>query len=156
MGKYREHLKDFLRHKRLVIKYGRRLGVGWWQLLTHDFSKLSPHEWFAYTDFLFGGAVTLSVEEAFKRACNHHYHSNPHHWNYWLMIKPSALVNLVEPLEIPEKYLREMWADWLAASHRKAGMVPIHHWWNVNKESVRLHPISRAKTEEFIKNWKYG
>lgn len=47
------NLKYLARHKWYVLHAGLKLNVPLWRLIVHDWSKLTPIEWFAYTDYFF-------------------------------------------------------------------------------------------------------
>lgn len=123
-------LWTFLKHKWYVMVYGRRLRVSMWQLLTHDLSKLSPSE--------FGGYVELKGEK-FAHAWAHHKLYNKHHWEYWL------------GSPMPERYIREMVADWMAASQVYRGEYRHpRYWWIENKHKIHLHTWSKLKLLEIL------
>ena len=48
------YLKAVLRHKRFVYQEGRKLGLGVWQLLIHDWSKFTPRMWGPYARAFYG------------------------------------------------------------------------------------------------------
>lgn len=52
------------------------------------------------------------------------------------------------PLPMPEKYAREMLADWLGASRAYEGKWPVSleswGWWVKNFDGLNLHPDTRA------------
>ena len=45
-------------------------------------------------------------------------------------------------LEMPEKFVREMIADWLAASKAYAGTWDMRDWLDKNGEKIILHPAT--------------
>lgn len=71
--------------------------------ITHDLSKFSPKEFFAYARYFYIDRQTFKTE--FEEAWKHHYQNNPHHWQYWLKKDGT-------PKPIPYKYLEQMAADW--------------------------------------------
>lgn len=62
------YLKYVAKHKKYVYEEGRKLGVGRWQLLKHDLSKLSPSEWSPYVRKFYGHLLT---EKHFKQILCH-------------------------------------------------------------------------------------
>lgn len=137
-----KHWKYFcyiLRHKIYVLLAGRRLGVGWWQLLIHDLSKFLPSEWFPYADYFYGKGNNLL---AFNYAWLKHQHRNPHHWQYWVLREDSGAKKL---LEIPEKYLREMIADWSGAGMAINGNADPTDWYIKNMNNIKMNDDSREK-----------
>lgn len=85
--KHLRYLWYVLRHKWFVFIGCMRLGVPLWQAIIHDWTKFQPIEWFAYVERMSAGknstwhSVTDTPE--YKRAWEHHWQSNPHHWEYW-------------------------------------------------------------------------
>jgi hypothetical protein len=133
-----------LKHKWFVYLAGRKLGVPLWQLIIHDLSKFGPAELPAYGRQFFG---TKDRPEEFKKAWWHHWFRNPHHWEYYDQDKvcdrdTGGFVN-----EIPEKYVREMIADWMGASRAYDGRYPVNvhtwPWFTKNFDKIKLHPETR-------------
>jgi hypothetical protein len=97
--------------------------------LIHDISKFYPTEYALYQYEFFGSApndrhdpVTKSrAHFAFKM----HYKRNKHHWQYWVTDWKRRTAQ-----EMPEKYVREMVADWMGAGRAYAGTWDISHWFN--------------------------
>jgi len=112
--KHLQYLKYLLRHKYFVFIAGLRRGVPLWQLIVHDYSKFMPREWLAYCNYFYG----TPDEAAFRYAWNYHQKQNAHHWQYW--VYPQDDGGLIT-LEIPEKYRREMLADWDGAGRAITG-----------------------------------
>lgn len=50
---YLQFLKSLLKHKYYVFIAGRKLGIGFWQLLVHDWQKFTPAEFPKYTRYFF-------------------------------------------------------------------------------------------------------
>lgn len=82
------YLRYVLCHKWHVFLGGLRFGVPLWQLIIHDLSKFSRAEWGPYVRRFYGGRAGVEDKaadtEEFKRAWEHHYTHNPHHWDYWI------------------------------------------------------------------------
>ena len=51
---HKANTKYLLKHKWHVLRAGLKLNVSLWRLIIHDWSKLTPIEWFAYTHYFFG------------------------------------------------------------------------------------------------------
>jgi hypothetical protein len=99
-----------------VFQAGRRLGVPLWQFIVHDWQKFLPWEAWHYGRPLRGDQ---SDPAAFARAWLHHQNTAPHHWEYWIPRTGHSVVigrsmDSV-PLPMPERFVREMVADWLGA-----------------------------------------
>jgi len=73
---------------------------------------------------------------------------NPHHWEYWVLSGRSV----EKPMEMPEKFAREMVADWMAASRAYTGSWDMHRWLCKNWNKVKLHPNTREFVLELLKN----
>lgn len=109
----------------------------------HDMSKFSKYEFKAYEDYFYGKYRSSEVTAAFEEAWLHHIHSNPHHWNYWILVDDE-----IKPLKMPEKYAVEMLCDWFAFSFKKGNLTEILSWYEYNKNKMILH----SETREFIEN----
>lgn len=149
------YLRYVLKHKYHVYREGRKLGVSRWQLLVHDLSKFSRAEFFPYLMY-FNRRETWEknpflkrkVKDKFDRAWLHHIHKNPHHWQYWVLRTDSEGVKV---LEMPDKFVREMCADWegVGACFNKG---PGHagRWYLENRSTLALHPHTRLRVEELL------
>ena len=152
------YLSYVLRHKWHVFVVGRRYGLGLWQLLVHDYSKFSHAEWGPYVRYFYDakgrpvqrrdstGAYTPSEKEAFAVAWMHHWHTNPHHWEWWLT---HSKVGEVRPLRMPPKFLFEMVADWKGAG-RAQGTPDTQAWYAANGRFMLLHPDTRRDVEALL------
>lgn len=111
-----KHLHTVNQHRRLVRKYCFRLGL-YWQGLTHDLSKYSPVEFWAGVRYFQGDH---SPNDAQRRANGysdswmHHKGRNRHHFEYWTDYGTHG--EGIIGIEMPDKYLAEMFCDRLAAS----------------------------------------
>jgi hypothetical protein len=161
------HIKRVLVHKWFVILAVHRLPfpdideVGFWQMMRHDLSKFSKIERRGYTLNFYFRAFAWSdqksmedIDTAWKNALRHHYRSNPHHWQYWC---DDTYRN---PVPMPLRYVREMVADWLAASRAYEGYWPpstspitgtgqkcsgYWPWLEKNWHRMQLHPETRTE-----------
>jgi hypothetical protein len=60
------------RHKLFVFQAGRKTGAPLWRLLIHDWSKLTPVEWFAYVRSFYGPQPrAVEAKKAFDAAWLH-------------------------------------------------------------------------------------
>ncbi len=141
-----DHLKYFLyllKHKYFVFLACMKLKVPIRQALLHDLSKLSKEEWNTYVkyftkrkkDFLQGRISFYDPD--FDLTWNYHQKRNKHHYQYWLLITD---VSEIRPVEIPEKYAREMIADWMGASRAKIKNWNIEPWVIKNCTRMKFHP----------------
>ena len=156
------NLRYILRHKWFVFLAACRLGVPWLGLI-HDLSKFHPVEFMPYARSFFGswpseddanrllhiGVVIRwtdwKVRQAFDYAWLHHQRRNPHHWQYWWLKfdDPGKRV-----LEMPERYAREMVADWIGAGRAQGkGINGTVAWYMGQRHNITLHPRTRALVE---------
>jgi len=153
-----QYLKYLLRHKWFVLVAGTELHVSLWQLLTHDWSKFLPREWFPYVNYFYGTKDDghslgrggyfhkAGVDLAFHRAWNHHQKRQPHHWQYWVLVKDDGST---VALPMPDKYLREMVADWKGAG-RARGKPDTKAWYRKNRHKLKLHPDTQYYVEALL------
>jgi hypothetical protein len=151
---YIKYLWLVLKHKYFVIVAGLRLGAPLHLLLLHDLSKLSPAEFTHYARRVYG---CKEYTDGFKRAWLHHQNSNPHHWEYWIQRSPhDREVNSDMLVDIPDKYILEMMADWMGASRAYNGKWPTPgNWkWLYDPKSsfyeMRVTYTSYMKIREYL------
>lgn len=151
-----QYLKYVLRHKWFVFRSGLKLGVPLYLLILHDISKFRPSEWFPYVHYFYGrpklkdGYIhTPGSDGSFDLAWLKHQKRNKHHWQWWVLIYD----NNVEPktIEMPDRYMREMLADWMGAGMAQ-GKPDTLAWWMKNKPHIMLH----AGTAQWIERKLLG
>jgi len=152
------YLRYIARHKWFVFLAGRRLRVSLWRLIIHDWSKFSPAEWGPYVhNFYNPDGSKKQVRDAtgryepinqeslpFRLAWLHHQRMNLHHWQPWVLIGDDGKW---EAMPIPDKYLREMIADWEGAGRAIIGRLDPRPWYEQNKDVILLEPKTRARLE---------
>ena len=116
------------------------------QISIHDLSKYTDFEYNAY-DAYFYGRKTKKVQEDFDYAWLHHIHTNPHHWQHWVLINDE---DGTYALEMPENYVIEMISDWWAFSHKKGNLYEIFDWYKSKKKNMILHENTRKLVEEIL------
>ena len=87
----------------------------YWQGIVHDLSKFSLVELWESAEYFTGKASPIDEarkHKGYSNAWQHHKGRNKHHWQYWTDFKDGK----VYPLEIPEKYIKEMICDVRGAS----------------------------------------
>ena len=137
-----------IKHKWFVFLAGLKTKTPLWQLIIHDWSKLTLSEAPHYGRQFFGkGDDPLG----FSYAWNHHQKSNKHHWEYWVMVTGHNRGGFPDgaALPMPERYVREMVADWMGASRAYEGKWPVTlgrwPWWQKNFSKLNLHPKTRER-----------
>lgn len=154
------YLSYVIRHKWFVLLACRQTGCSFWQGLIHDISKFSRREWFPYVHSFFnsdgtrrgrndtnGSRDPITIKAEFDMAWLSHQHHNPHHWQYWILRQENGEAR---PLPIPEKYIREMVADWMGAGRAITGKWEYQDWYSNNKHKMQLNPTSQAQIELLI------
>jgi len=158
------YLKSQLRHKWFVFVECFKLGIPWLGVV-HDWSKFLPSEWWGYARYFYGkypewatmnawgksyytGLTKEDVDRQFDVAWLHHQHRNKHHWQRWLLTLDSARSDgKLFPLPMPDRYRREMLADWNGAG-RAYGNPDTVGWYLENKDQMQLHPETKAWIEK--------
>jgi Family of unknown function (DUF5662) len=141
-----DNLKYLWIHKWYVWVYGRRLKVSRLQLLLHDWTKLLPAEWFS--DARHHYRKDLAKTGDFIRGRLHHIHWNKHHWQYWVILNEED--EKPRLVKIPERYIREMVADWQAAGRAKGETHTALEWYMQRKNFIKMHGESRKILEKLL------
>ena len=108
------HFITITKHRHLVIKHCKKAGV-FWQGLRHDLSKYSPTEFLPGIKHYTGQRSPNEGERAekgYSLAWIHHKGRNRHHFEYWTDYTAEG----ISGIEMPAKYVAEMFCDRLAAS----------------------------------------
>lgn len=160
--KYLKYINYLLRHKWYVMIECFRYGLIW-RGLAHDMSKFLPSEFFAYAEKFYGNRLSteyfdlvakyglpemapwgVTIEEKFSIAWNYHQKRNKHHWQYWLLREDDG--NLFS-VGMPEKYLKEMLADWRGAGKAITGVDDTKAWYLKNRKNIILRQKDRKWIE---------
>jgi len=141
-----KYIKLTLKHKYFVFRAGLKFRVPIFNLIIHDWSKFTPSEAPHYGRQFFGDK---NDDLGFARAWNHHQNYNPHHWEYWVMVNGHERggFNAGDPIPMPEKYVREMVADWFGAARAYEGRWPVNleewDWFQFNFHKINVHKSTR-------------
>ena len=111
-----KHFRTITKHRHKVMINCFRAGIPL-QGLLHDLSKYSPTEFIPGAKYYQGYRSPNEREReiiGYSRAWIHHKGRNPHHFEYWTDINKKTKV--YEPVEMPIKYVTEMFCDRVAAS----------------------------------------
>lgn len=148
MKRHIQYLKYVLRHKWFVFIACRKLRVGWWQSIIHDWHKFLPSEWgpYARTFYKPDGSGQYVESEEFAVAWNLHQKRGRHHWQHWLLTWDRGSETI---LSMPDKYCREMVADWWGAGRAITGKWDAVTWYYKNKQNMRLS-ISTSESVELL------
>ena len=112
----------------------------------HDVSKYTPEEYEAYDNYFYGKR-TEQVKKDFDYAWLHHIHANPHHWQHWVLVNDE---DGTYGLEIPERHVYEMIADWWSFSHKTGNLREIFSWYDSHKKKMILHEKTRKLVEDIL------
>lgn len=155
IGRHVAYAKYVLRHKWYVLKACRMTGASLWLGLIHDLSKLRPSEWMPYAECFYkpDGSKQYVESVAFTLAWNWHQKRNPHHWQAWLVTMDRGET---KPLPMPERYVREMVADWIGAGLAITGKLEVWQWYERNKGNMCLHHETRARVESLLQSISAG
>ena len=138
---YLGYLKALLRHKWFVFLEAWKLGIPWLGLV-HDLSKFWPSEFWAYAQYFYGPNPS---EDIFNVGWLHHQHRNKHHWQRWILTNDRQGQTICLPM--PDKYRREMLADWKGAG-RAYGNPNTAEWYLQNRNAIQLHWRTREWIED--------
>ncbi len=111
-----KHFKTITKHRHKVIAHCRRAGI-LWQGLRHDLSKYSPTEFIPGAKYFQGTRSPNEKERelyGYSKAWMHHKGRNRHHYEYWNDYNPKT--KRIENVEMPLRYVVEMFCDRMAAS----------------------------------------
>ena len=147
------HFITITKHRHKVIKYCFKLGIGF-QGLFHDLSKYSPTEFLEGAKYYQGTRspnAAAREEHGYSAAWMHHKGRNKHHYEYWTDLDMKT--REYGPVEMPLRYLKESFADRIAASR-------IYNGKNY-KDSTPLEYFNRAdvrakiapKTRQTLVEW---
>ena len=120
--------------------------------ITHDSSKYSNEEYKAYDEFFYpsdGSKVGEDPKrkEAFQYAWLHHQNTNPHHWQFWVLINDEEGI---KALEMPLDYIYEMVADWGAFAYIQKNGHHLKEWYEKNKDKMILHDLTRSVVNALV------
>lgn len=159
MKAHLRYLSYVVRHKWFVFVAGLRMGAPLWRLLIHDWSKFTPTEWGPYVRQFFntdgsrrrvrrpdGGYDPNAQAIEFRRAWLSHQR-NRHHWQAWVSIGESGSL---DPLPMPDSYIREMVADWMGAGRAITGRWGVREWYSANRDRMILHHQTRSMVDSMI------
>ena len=157
LTRYDKYLWYVVRHRWFVFVECCKLGIPW-QGLVHDLSKFRPSEFFPYARHFHGAGAkewrdktgyykpTDTGDAAFDIAWFLHQKRNAHHWQYWLF---PADPGHMKVLRIPDRYVKEMVADWRGAG-RAQHRPDVLAWYAANKGKMVIHQESQNYVEKLL------
>ena len=114
----------------------------------HDASKYSSAEYPAYCNYFYPSDGFEKDEVAFDLAWLHHQHHNPHHPQYWVLIRDEGEI---VPMDMPIEYICEMLCDWHSFTLRDSKSTA-YKWWTDNKDKMTLSANTVAIIEQLVPN----
>lgn len=117
------------------------------QIAVHDESKFSNEEYDAYDKYFYGGNRSYKIKNEFDKAWLHHIHNNPHHWQYWVLLKDDGDI---EVLDMPTNYIIEMICDWWSFSWNDGDLFEIFTWYGANKDIIKLSTWTKITVENIL------
>lgn len=148
---YINYIKYVIRHKWFVFLAGLEWRVSLWQLLIHDWHKFLPSEFGPYVNTFYkkDGSKQYVESPEFTYAWRLHQIRGKHHWQHWLITWDRGVT---EAIEMPDKYVREMIADWFGAGKAITGEWGAREWYEKNKDKIILHPKTRSSVEFYFQS----
>ena len=150
-----KHFKTITKHRHAVIKHAFKAGIGF-QGLFHDLSKYTPVEFMVGAKYYLGDKSPNDAERdhhGYSKAWLHHKGRNKHHFEYWTDYVP--FTKQMVPIEMPDKYLVEMFCDRVAASKIYQGKNynenhPLEYF--LKSKGIRfIHPATSDKLEALLR-----
>ena len=127
----------------------------WWsrteqEIEDHDSSKYSEEEFDAYCNYFYPTVDCPKDEDAFDLAWLHHQKLNPHHWQYWVLIRDGGKT---VALDMPISSVVSMLADWHSFSVKDPNSTA-YNWYTKNKGNMRLSINTRTIVEKLLEYLK--
>lgn len=152
--KFIGHAKTVHKHRAMVRRLCFQCGL-YWQGLTHDLSKYHPVEFWNGVKYYTGTAsphIGERKDKGYSDAWIHHHNRNKHHVEYWQDISPDSGVSV--PIEVPDRYLKEMICDRVAASmvyleDKYHDTAPLEYY-EAHKYENRWHENTRIQVEFYL------
>ncbi len=150
-----KHFRTITRHRHKVIYHCMKCGI-FWQGLRHDLSKYSPTEFLPGARFYLGDRSPTEAERreyGYSMAWIHHKGRNKHHFEYWTDYNNQT--HRMEAVEMPLRYVKEMFCDRVAAGKIYQGdnytdHNPIDYFEKGNAKNL-MHPKTAALLESWLR-----
>lgn len=121
------------------------------QIAVHDQSKFSKEEYDAYDAYFYGNNRSYQVVDNFNKAWLHHIHSNPHHWQHWVLLQDEGSAIYID---MPMNYIIEMICDWWSFSWNEGNLFEIFSWYEDNKNNMELSEPTRVTVETILNSMR--
>lgn len=100
-------------------------------------------EYDPYVEYFYGMETTEEHKQLFDAAWLSHIHSNPHHWQHWVIPRDKVLA-------MPYVFIIEQILDWWSFSWKSNNLYEIFDWYDEHKSAMILHYSTRNKTEHIL------
>ncbi len=156
MAKAFKHFKTITHHRHQVILNCFRAGIPW-QGLKHDLSKYSWTEFSEGARYWQGHRSPNDREREIKgysESWMHHKGRNRHHFEYWTDYSP--IDKQIHPVEMPTRYVVEMFCDRVAACKTYQGDAytdknPLDYFMKGKvRRDGRIHPATSDLIESYL------
>ena len=163
MNKALAHFITITRHRILVARGCFAVGL-YVQGLTHDLSKYAPVEFLQGARYYQGDRSPNNAEreaKGYSEAWMHHKGRNKHHYEYWTDYSAHETKGVFVPVEMPRRYVVEMFMDRIAASKVYKGKDykdsdPLLYF-SKGKDHCIMHPRTKGLLEALLMMLaKYG
>ena len=160
MGKALHHFKTITRHRHHVIRNCFKAGIPW-QGLRHDLSKYSLTEFSEGARYWQGTRSPNDREREIKGYSDswmHHKGRNRHHFEFWTDYSP--VDRKIVPVEMPVRFVVEMFCDRVAASKIYQGDAYTDHsaydyfMRGKHRRVGMIHPATSDLLESFLERLK--
>lgn len=116
------------------------------QMENHDASKQESDEYNAYCNYFYPYKGFEKDQAAFDLAWLLHQHRNPHHHQFWVLIRDEGEK---QPLDMPICYILEMLCDWHSFTLRDPESTA-YKWWNEHRHEMVLSDNTIKIIEDLI------
>jgi hypothetical protein len=107
-------------------------------------------EYDAYADYFYG-EKTPETKEAFDRAWLAHIHSNPHHWQHWVLVNDD---DGTKALDMPYVFIIEMICDHWSFSWKENNLYEIFKWYKDHTGKIIFSDKTKKIYESILSDIK--
>lgn len=107
-------------------------------------------EYDAYADYFYG-EKNDETKEAFDRAWLAHIHSNPHHWQHWVLVNDD---DGTKALDMPYVFIIEMICDWWSFSWKENNLAEIFSWYEDHTDKIIFSDRTKDRVENILSQMK--
>lgn len=133
----------------IFIGLDKDINIGQQIIYEHDVSKYSQEEYDAYDKYFYGNNKSFKVVEDFNFAWLHHIHTNPHHWQHWVLINDDPEEG-TKTLDMPVNYIIEMVCDWWSFSWKSGDLYSIFNWYKEHRDYIKLSDDTRRIVDSLL------